>query len=190
MKILKNILTGTIILLTLCFYGIDNVKAVEQSNTNACMQKCIGNVVNKGESDNSTSVGIVDTVNKTMCIMQCTLETTVATANIAPKTIDCGQDIIGIPVETAKIMRTIYLLIKIFAPLVLVFMGMLDFGKAVIGSSEDDIKKKQNKFIKRLIAAAVLFLVMAIVELVFSLLAKAGFADATACINAILNGDF
>ena len=48
---------------------------------------------------------------------------------------------------------------------------MLDLGKAVIASKEDEIKKGQNMFIKRLIAAVIVFFVVAVVRLVVGLAA-------------------
>lgn len=104
--------------------------------------------------------------------------------------INCGADIIPIPIETAKIMHNAYILLKLGAPLILVIMGVLDFGRAVIGSSDDEIKKKEKRFIKRIISAVLVFLSLSIVEFVFSLLSNAGFADVTVCIDAILNGKF
>ncbi len=126
------------------------------------------------------------------CLSVCILLSCFFTINVyaAGETIDCGADIIPIPVETAKFMHTAYILLKIGAPLILVVMGIADFGRAVFSSSEDDIKKKQNRFIKRVISAVLVFLVLSIVEFIFTLLTNAGFTDATVCIDAILNGNF
>ncbi len=108
----------------------------------------------------------------------------------AEETINCGADIVPIPVATAKIMHNAYILLKIGAPLILVVMGLADFARAVFGSSDDDIKKKEKRFIKRIISAVLVFLVLSIVEFIFTLLTNAGFSDATACIDTILNGKF
>lgn len=102
--------------------------------------------------------------------------------------VNCGADIIDIPDDTIRILHNIYVILQIGAPLILVVMGIYDFGRAVMGSSEDDIKKKQHKFIKRLIAAVMVFLILAIVRWVFGILADNKFIDARGCINAILNG--
>lgn len=104
------------------------------------------------------------------------------------ETVNCGADIIGIPVSTIRILHNAYVLLQIGAPLILVVMGILDFGRAVVGSSEDDIKKKQRKFIKRFVAAVMVFLVLAIVRWIFGIMAGAGFIDARGCINLIVNG--
>ena len=47
---------------------------------------------------------------------------------------------------------------KYIVPALVIILSMLDFIKAIASQSEDDMKKAQGKFIKRLIAAALLFL--------------------------------
>lgn len=58
---------------------------------------------------------------------------------------------------------------KIVIPLLLIIFGMIDLGKAVIGSDEKDIKKATTSIIRRLIAAIVIFLIPTIVGAVFNL---------------------
>jgi len=65
------------------------------------------------------------------------------------------------------------LVIQIFVPVVLVIMGMVDMGKAVMQQKEDDIKKAEQVFVTRLIAAVITFLIITIVKLVISVLAGA-----------------
>lgn len=113
---------------------------------------------------------------------------TVSNVYAAEETVNCGADIIELPVATVRILHNAYTLLQIGTPLILVVMGIIDFGRAVVGSSEDDIKKKQYKFIKRFIAAIMVFLVLAIVRWIFGILASAGFIDARGCINLIVNG--
>lgn len=104
------------------------------------------------------------------------------------KCISCGNDTLDLPVATANIMHNAYVLIKIVTPLLLVVMGMFDFGRAVLGSNEEDIKKKQNKFINRVIAAVMVFLVISIVEFGISILTNSGVFDASGCLNKIIKG--
>lgn len=61
--------------------------------------------------------------------------------------------------------------IQIAIPLLLIVYGMLDLGKAVVASKEDDIKKGQQMFIKRLISAALVFLIIFIVKILISVVA-------------------
>lgn len=65
-------------------------------------------------------------------------------------------------------------LIQIGIPIILIVLGMLDLGKAVMASKEDEIKNAQKMLIKRCIYAVAIFFVVLIVQLVFSILSSAG----------------
>ena len=65
--------------------------------------------------------------------------------------------------EITRVVQLIYNGIRFGVPLLLVLFGMLDLGKAVIAQKEDDIKKGQQTFVKRLIAAVVVFFIFSIV---------------------------
>lgn len=71
-----------------------------------------------------------------------------------------------------NIVSTIILAIQIAVPVLLVIFGMIDLGKAVVASKEDEIKKGQQTFIKRLIAAAIVFLVIFVVKLLVNIVAS------------------
>ena len=84
--------------------------------------------------------------------------------------VTCGT--VDVPSSLAKLVKTIYDLIKIAVPLILIIMGMLDLGKAVMSQKEDEIKKQQGMFVKRLISAALVFFVFAIVQLLVGIVAS------------------
>ena len=65
-------------------------------------------------------------------------------------------------------------LIQIGIPIILIILGMLDLGKAVVASKEDEIKNAQKMLIKRAIYAVAIFFVVLIVQLVFGLLSTTG----------------
>ena len=65
-------------------------------------------------------------------------------------------------------------LIQVGIPIILIILGMLDLGKAVVASKEDEIKAAQKMLIKRAIYAIAIFFVVLIVQLVFGLLGNAG----------------
>ena len=65
-------------------------------------------------------------------------------------------------------------LIQIGVPIILIVLGTIDLGKAVIASKEDEIKNAQKMLIKRAIYAVAVFFVVTIVTLVFSLFASTG----------------
>ena len=59
-------------------------------------------------------------------------------------------------------VHTIVLIIKIAVPVLLVIFGSIDLLKGVIAAKEDEIKKGQQVFIKRLIAGALVFFVFVV----------------------------
>lgn len=92
----------------------------------------------------------------------------------------CGFDMPG---KLAYVISLIIVIIQFGVPLLLIIFGMLDLGKAVIASKEDEIKKGQQMFIKRLIAAIIVFFVVAVVKLVVGLAADE--EDKTSISNCI-----
>lgn len=58
---------------------------------------------------------------------------------------------------------------KIIVPILLILLGMLDFAKAVISSKEDEMKKAQATFIKRVIAAVAVFFIPLLVDIIMGL---------------------
>lgn len=98
--------------------------------------------------------------------------------------ITCGE--INVPVEIAHIIGLAIQVIKIAVPILLIIWGMLDLGKAVMAQKEDEIKKGQQTFIKRLIAAAIVFFVVVIAEFLVGLLAGSDSQTITGCIDKIV----
>ena len=63
-------------------------------------------------------------------------------------------------------LKNILKWIKYILPVFVIILGILDFIKAISSGSDDEMKKAQGKFIKRLIAAALLFLIPALIEFI------------------------
>lgn len=90
-----------------------------------------------------------------------------------------------------NIVHTIILVIQIAVPILLVIFGMLDLFKGLSAQKEDEIKKGQQMFIKRLISAAIIFFVIAIVKLLFGVVTSDNETEsknALDCVNCFLNG--
>ena len=66
-------------------------------------------------------------------------------------------------------IQSIVDLIKIAVPIILIIYGIIDFGKAIFIGDENEMKKSQSKFIKRLIVAVGFFLVPTLVQLVLNI---------------------
>ena len=82
-----------------------------------------------------------------------------------------------------KFVGIILDIIKIAVPILLIIMGSIDFAKAIIAGKDDEIKKSQSTFIKRVIAAVIVFFVPTIVGLLLSLINQ----DKNACLSCVLN---
>lgn len=64
---------------------------------------------------------------------------------------------------------------------------MMDLAKAVMAQKEDEIKKGQQTFIKRIIAAVIVFFVITIVQMIISFISNDN-DDITSCFNCFVNG--
>lgn len=59
--------------------------------------------------------------------------------------------------------------VRIIVPILIILLGTIDFAKAVLAGKEDNMKKAQSAFVKRLIAGVVVFLVPTIVDIIMGL---------------------
>lgn len=72
----------------------------------------------------------------------------------------------GISDKIVNFISKVVKWIKYIAPVIVIILGILDFIKAIASSSEDEMKKTQGRFIKRVLAAAILFLVPFIIQFI------------------------
>lgn len=70
------------------------------------------------------------------------------------------------------IRRGIFPIIQIGIPIILILMGTIDLGKAVMSSDDKEIKGATGKLIKRAIAAVAVFFVVTIVTLLMNIFSK------------------
>lgn len=108
--------------------------------------------------------------------------------------VSCGDGMVVVDSIIPNFVSTIVTIIKIVIPIILIVLGLLDLGKATIAQKDDEIKKAQMTFIKRIIAAILVFFVVAIVQLIFGLLNKAAGDNGngtsiTSCIDCFINGN-
>ena len=89
--------------------------------------------------------------------------------------------------DLVTFIHNIVVVIKVAVPVILIIFGMLDFAKGVMAGKEDEIKKGQQVFIKRIIAAVFVFLVITIVQLVMGVVSS-GDNSFWNCADQILNG--
>lgn len=58
---------------------------------------------------------------------------------------------------------------KIVIPILILAFGAIDFGKAVVASKDDEIKKALKSLLFRILAGAVIFFIPVIIKFAFSL---------------------
>lgn len=71
--------------------------------------------------------------------------------------------------DLAGKLKVVWNLVKIGVPILLIGLGILDFGQAIFAGNEDNMKKAQTKFIKRVIIAVVIFLVPTILGVILDI---------------------
>lgn len=94
------------------------------------------------------------------------------------------------PGQIPYLISVVYNILKIGVPIILVILGMIDFGKSVIAKDQEAMKVAQQAFIRRLIAAVIVFMVLLLVQFLIRLVApedeKGSITD---CMNCFLNGE-
>ena len=68
-----------------------------------------------------------------------------------------------------KLVGQVLLIFKIVIPLLLIIFGMIDLGKAVVGSKDDDVKKAISHLAFRAVAAVIIFFIPTLVGFIFSI---------------------
>src|SRR5574344_1741872 len=100
-----------------------------------------------------------------------------------------ANNTITIDSKIPNIVATVISVIQFAVPILLIIWGMLDLGKAVMAQKEDEIKKGQQTFIKRLIAAAIVFFVVVIVKLVVGMVGGTDVDTGSgSCFDYFVNG--
>lgn len=82
-----------------------------------------------------------------------------------------GLENVEIDESIPDLVSLIIKIIWVAVPILLVVFGSIDLVKGLIAQKEDEIKKGQQTFIKRLIAGILVFFVIAVVKLVVSAVA-------------------
>ena len=69
-----------------------------------------------------------------------------------------------------QLVGNVIYIIRIVIPVIIILLGTLDLGKAVIAGEDKKIKEAQKSFIKRLIYGVAIFFMFTVVEVIFGLL--------------------
>lgn len=110
---------------------------------------------------------------------------------------EIGQSSEGFCEGSANIWQTVgYVLMvfKIVIPLLLIIFGVLDLGKAVIASKDDEIKKASKSLAMRAVSAVVIFFIPTLVGIIMGIVGNFGevkddFDICKACISNPIDDD-
>lgn len=170
-----------------CTMGIDayivsfsvngEVLTVDQPNGQLWEGNIVSRVSPKSESEcpkyNEVSI---DVENDTLYIRKNSIK------------VNCGN-ITGIPKKIPELTSYAVTLVQVAIPVLLVIMGSIDLFKGITAQKEDEIKKGQHMFIKRLIVAVAIFFVVAIVKVLVSLISDAtNTTNIVECIDCFISG--
>ncbi len=72
------------------------------------------------------------------------------------------------------IRKGVFPLVQLIIPIILIFLGTVDLGKAVIASDDKEVKAAQGRLIKRFIYAALIFFVTTLVSVLMDIVSKGG----------------
>lgn len=106
----------------------------------------------------------------------------------AASKVSCGN-ITDIPAKIPELISFAVTMIQIAVPVILVVMGSMDLFKGITAQKEDEIKKGQQMFIKRLIVGALIFFVVVIAKLLISVVADSSSANIIECIDCFLSNN-
>lgn len=109
----------------------------------------------------------LDYNDSTNCVKECLKAVDIIKTTNGSNVGECGFS-----ARLMSFISNILRWIKYILPIIVIVLGILDFIKAIGADKDDEIKKAQGKFIKRLIAAALVFIVPLILEFVLD---KMGF---------------
>ncbi len=87
--------------------------------------------------------------------------------------INPGDAVGGFCYETASLWQFVgiaLLVVKIVIPIILIILGMVDLGKAVVSSEDKAVSKAATRLLWRIIAAVIIFFIPTIVSAIFALI--------------------
>lgn len=107
---------------------------------------------------------------------------------IEMKRVSCGN-VTGIPAKIPELVSFAITLIQIAVPVILVVMGSIDLFKGISAQKDDEIKKGQQMFIKRLLIAALIFFVIVIAKFLISIVADNSSTNIIDCVDCFMSKD-
>lgn len=88
-----------------------------------------------------------------------------------------------------SILHIFWQIVTISAPILTILFGILDYGKAVISSDEEKIRKSWKKFPKRLVAMLILIIIPILISIVVSNFGTNDGVKDTSILKCVVNGE-
>ena len=106
--------------------------------------------------------------------------------------VSCGTGegmITDIPGKIPELTSFAVDLVQVAVPVLLIVMGTIDLFKGVTAGKEDEMKKGQGTFVKRLILAALIFFIVVVVKFLISVIADTNQTNIVDCIDCFVSND-
>ncbi len=81
----------------------------------------------------------------------------------------------------------VLMIFKIVIPLIIIILGAMDLGKAVVSSDEKEIKKATGSLVRRFIAGIIIFFIPTIVHVVFTMFDSVQVSGNDICTSCLSN---
>ena len=104
--------------------------------------------------------------------------------------VTCGSDSLAIPEALPKFVATMITLVQILVPIALILFTMIRYLKAVTLGEDKGFSEANRAFIRNIVAAVAVFLVIAIVKFAFGVVEKANEeSGSTSCVSCFITGN-
>lgn len=141
----------------------------DENSVNELMNRAIANSKNISQTDKSS---LLPEWNGLMNSIDNKFEEFIFSVSEKPMNCETLFGDFNDPTTFGGFLQKLFNYVKLIAPLLVIIFGSLDFGKAVLSSDQDALKKAQGNFIKRCIAAVILFFLPTLIMLILDLLNK------------------
>lgn len=177
--------------LIVCFgFFISDIKAICYEITNKSNNKVRYDIEYDPRWMNDSNYSIKTVDNEKCGLNTVNKDTTNSTNKSDKNKVTCGK--LGkfhkkIPELTSWMIS----IIQVFVPVILVIMGSIDFVKSLASQKDDEMKKGQQTFVKRLITAVLIFFIVAIVKLFVGIVSSGETENnnIVGCINCFISNN-
>ena len=101
---------------------------------------------------------------------------------------ECG-DLDRIPVGVPAFTNSVFTLVKVMIPIVLIVLGMIDFVRAVVSGNEDKMRESTKRFQRRIIGGLLVFFVLTLTQFLIKVADPDEKSDMLTCIKCFVVDD-